>query len=269
MLVYTTPAPSLPCNWDVDPGCCTEWANYDPSLQARAAQYGAFVMWAATGRRYGVCPRTVRPCGRSRETTNTYGYYWSGGVWFPYIFNGVWRNCSGCSGGFGCCTCEPRCQVYLPAPVASIPASGISIDGQIVDASTWRVDDAMWLVRTGGECWPECQDYTADSGTGVFEVQYNQGYEVPSILLSAAGELACEYAKACLGQACRLPSRAQSITRQGVSMSMVNIDEVLKAGLTGVQTVDQVIMMFNPYGLKSPMRISSPDLPVQRTVTQP
>lgn len=268
MEVFTTPAPSLPCNWDVDTSCCDTWADYSTQLQTAAAEYGAFTVWAATGRRFGLCERTVRPCG-VQPVNIPNGYFWSEGTWLPYIFNGAWRNCWGGCGntGFGCCTCEPRCQVWLPAPVASIPATGVSVDGAIVNVDSWRIDNGMWLVRTDGECWPNCQDYNVDSGAGTFTVTFLQGIPVPDILLRAAGELACEWAKSCLGQACRLPQRVQSITRQGVSMSMVNIDDVLRAGLTGVQTVDQVIMMFNPYGLKSRMRIFSPDQPVNRTVT--
>lgn len=268
MDVYTTTAASLPCNWAVDTSCCDTWDSYSTDLQTAAAEFGALLVWAATGRRYGACERTVRPCGEQRQWIPN-GYFWSEGTWRPYIFNGAWRNCFGCGAGLGCCTCEPDHQVYLPAPINSIPATGVSVDGEIVPVDSWRVDNSMWLVRTDGESWPNCQDYNADSGAGVFTVTYFQGLPVPSPLLRAAGELACEYAKACLGQACRLPSRATNITRQGVSMSLVNVDELLRAGLTGVQTVDQVITTFNPYGLKSQMRISSPDLPVIRTVTQP
>jgi hypothetical protein len=49
---------------------------------------------------------------------------------------------------------------------------------------------------------------------------------------------------------------------------MVDVDTILGKGWTGITTVDQVIAMFNPYGLKSRMRVSSPDVPVERIVTQ-
>lgn len=267
--VFTTVAASLPCNWNVDTSCCDTWDGYSTQLQTAAAEYGAMVLWAATGRRFGLCERTIRPCGMT-SGNNVIGYYWSDGTWFPYIFNGVWRNCSGCAGSsFGCCTCEPTCQVWLPAPVNSIPATGVSVDGAIVNVDSWRVDNGMWLVRTDGECWPTCNDYDVDSGVGVFQVTYLQGLAVPSVLLRAAGEIACEYAKSCTGAACRLPQRVQSLTRQGVSISMVDVDDLLKAGFTGIQTVDQVIAAFNPYGLKSPPRVYSPDAPVTRMVTYP
>jgi hypothetical protein len=49
----------------------------------------------------------------------------------------------------------------------------------------------------------------------------------------------------------------------------VNIEELLRNGLTGVATVDQIIRNFNPYGLVSRMRIDSPDIPGHRTTTWP
>jgi len=268
--VFTTPAPSLPCaGWDVNTDCCEEfWETLSPDLQTAAAEYGAFTLWAATGRRFGLCTKTVRPCGRVCNQRGISGYFWSDGTWLPYIFNGVWRNCwCGCGGG-GCC-CEPTCQTWLAGPVYAISPTGVSQDGEIVPVDAWRVDDGHWLVRTDGDCWPECQDYNVDSGEGTFFVTYQQGIPVPSVLLRAAGELACEWAKSCMGQVCRLPQRVQSLTRQGVSISMVSIDDLLKGGLTGVQTVDSVIASFNPYGLRAPLRLATPDLPVTRRTTIP
>lgn len=261
---------SGPCNWTVDVSCCDTdfWNSLSVATQNAAKEYGAFTMWAATGRRYGGCERTVRPCGNQCNTNGAYGYFWSEGTWQPYIFNGVWRNCwCGCNGSLGCCSCEPRCQVYLPGPVLSIPVTGVSQDGAVVPASSYRVDNGQWLVRTDGLCWTECQDYNVDSGTSTLFVTYARGLEVPNVVLRAAGELACEWAKSCVGQACRLPQRVQSVARQGVTISMVDVDALLEKGLTGVTTVDQVIRNINPYGLTSPMKIASPDLPVNRMTT--
>lgn len=266
--VFTTPAPSLPCNWTVEGTCCDDiWDAASAELQEAAAEFGAFTVWAATGRRFGLCERTVRPCGRQCSQC-AQGWYWSDGFFIPYILNGQWRNCW-CGTGGGCCTCAPECQVWLPGPVASIPVTGVSVDGDIVSVDAWRVDDGHWLVRTDGECWPDCQDYSVDNGAdNTFQVTYYKGLAVPSILERAAGELACEWIKACQGAACRLPQRVQSVVRQGVTISMVDVDTILRQGWTGVDTVDQVIAQFNPYGLRSRMKISSPDDPVTRIVTQ-
>lgn len=269
MDVFTTPAPSLPCNWTVEGTCCDDvWEAASAELQTAAAEFGAFTMWAATGRRFGPCERTVRPCGRQCDNCQQ-GWYWADGVMFPYILNGIWRNCWCGNNGDGCCTCAPRCQVYLPGPVASIPVTGVSVDGVVISDDSWRVDNGKWLVRTDGDCWPDCQDYNLDNGgTNTFQVTYFKGLAVPSILARAAGELACEWIKSCQGSACRLPQRVQSIVRQGVTISMVDVDTILRNGWTGVDTVDQIIAQFNPYGLRSRMKIASPDEPVIRIVTQ-
>lgn len=270
MLVFTEGGAELPCNWDVDTSCCADWDTFSPETQQAAAEYGAFTIWAATGRRFGLCERTIRPCGTFCGSNFYAGYFWDNGTWMPYILDGVWRNCwCGCNGSLGCCSCEPNCQIWLPGPVAAIPATGISQDGAIVPASSWRVDDGHWLVRTDGSCWTQCQDYNVDSGTNTLFVTYSRGLAVPSVLAAAAGELACEWAKSCVGQACRLPQRVQSVTRQGVSVSMVPVEVLLQNGLTGVPTVDQIIRGFNPYGLASPMKVSTPDMPVNRITTIP
>lgn len=276
MLVYTTPAPALPCSWDVDVSCDDNWGQYTNALQTSAAEFGALILWAATGRRFGLCQRTVRPCGRDFRDSLNAGYFWSDGVWFPYIFNGVWRNCwcgSGTSSFPGCCDCNPDCQVWLPGgPVASIPVTGVSVDGAIVPVDSWRVDSVngeQYLVRTDGDCWPSCQDFNVDSGANTFFVTYYQGVPVPSVVLRAAGRMASEFAKSCLGRPCSLPQRVQSITRQGVSVSMVNVDMLLEKGLTGITDVDFVIRSLNPAGLTSAMRISSPDIRTPRTTTIP
>lgn len=275
--VFTgTSLPSLPCNWTVDVTCSDEWDTYSPTLQEAAAEYGALSVWAATGRRFGACLRTVRPC--HREYRNNYGgYFWSYGTWIPYIFNGVWRNCAGCgdAGGFGCCSCEPRCQVFLTPPVSGIVEVRFSGVTGVLDPSAYRVDDYQWLVRQDGDCWPECNDYNAPvtgahapTDDSAWEVTYLWGIPVPAVLQRAAGELAVEWAKSCLGQACQLPQRVTSISRQGVSVTLADVEQLLENGLTGLPNVDSVIQRFNPYRLPSRMRVYSPDItPIRRTTS--
>lgn len=275
--------PTMPCNLTVDVSCCDEWSTYSADLQQAAAEYGALMLWAATGRRYSVCSRTVRPCGRECiGCAGSSGYYWSEGTWYPYIFNGAWRNCW-CGDTMGCCNCRPTCQVWLTPPVSGIVEVRFS-DGTVADPSTYRVDDWQWLVRQGPavtgsgatDCWPTCNDMNspvegalAPADGSAWEVTYLWGLPMPAVLQRAAGELACEWAKNCLGQACRLPQRVTSISRQGVSVTLADVDQLLENGLTGLMTVDSVIRAFNPYRLPSRMKIASPDLPTIRRTTWP
>lgn len=282
---FTTSAPGLPCNWTVDVACCDTWDDYDPAIQTAAAEYGALTMWAATGRRFGACTRIVRPCGEDCGDNNFgwgSGFYWSDGVWFPYILDGVWRNCM-CGRGPNC-GCRPNHQVWLTPPVSGIVEVRFS-DGTIIDPSTYRVDDYQWLVRQGPNLdiepitatdggWPRHNDYNfpvtgalAPADKTSWQVTYLWGIGVPTVLQVAAGELACEWAKNCVGAACRLPQRVTSIARQGVTVSLTDVDQLLQNGLTGLTTVDSLIQRFNPGRLPSRMAIASPDLPTIRETT--
>lgn len=258
--------PALPCNFTVDTGCCDEWATYSPELQIAAAEFAAVAIWAATGRRFGACTRTVRPC-RKEEDSTWAGYYWSYGVWMPYIFAGAWYNSSGCQNN-----CRPRCEIYLAPPVSGIVEVRYAGIG-VIDPAAYRVDDYQWLVRQDGNCWPTTNDYNkpvtgtyAPTDGSAWQVTYSQGLPVPGVLQRAAGMYACEYAKSCTGQACALPQRVTSISRQGVSVTLADVDQLLQNGLTGLVEVDSIIQRFNPYRLPSRMKVVSPDVtPIRRT----
>lgn len=258
-----------PCSWTIpDPLCCgAAWAATPADVQSAARDYAATILWAATGRQFGLCQIDVRPCGMKRCPDGSgefWGYDWSGGTWVPYIFNGQWFNC-GC--GIGCC-CDPRCQVRLMGPVASIIE--VTIGGIAVDPSTYRVDDDHWLVRTAGECWPRCADMDTDDGDNVFIVTYQRGTAVPNALLRAAATLACEWAKGCLNdETCRLSNRVTSVIRQGITIDMVNPEDLLESGLTGLWEVDTVIRAFNPNRTNERLRVYAPELNVPRQTTWP
>lgn len=254
---------STPCGWDIPaPLCCAGWDEVDPAIQDAADDYAALILWASTGRQFGLCEVTVRPCGMRRcqdGGAEFFGYDWSGGTWVPYIFNGVWFNCA-CP---GVCCCDPRCQVRLMGPVDSI--AEVTIDGVVVNPDTYRVDDNHWLVRTGGECWPQCADMNDEAAS--FEVTYMRGKPVPPVLLTAAATLKCEWAKACVGGECRLGNRATSAARNGITIEMVDPTDLLENGRTGLWEVDSLIQAFNPYGLRQQLRVYAPELNVPRTVT--
>lgn len=258
-----------PCDWpiSVSEECCTGWTALPQDQKDRAVRLATKIMWAATGRRYGLCVNVVRPCGNDRQCGSCGGGWdWSDGGWMrPFIWDGVWRNCAcPCP-----CECAPSCQIKLPGPVNSV--TEVLIDGVILAPSSWRVDDFQWLVRTDGQCWPQCQDYNVDiPAAGTLQVTYLRGDPIPLDVLDAAAILACEFAKACAAdKSCRLPGRLQTLTRQGVTASMVDINAVLKFGLTGLTEVDMIIMADNPYGHRTRPFFSSFDTdPRVRTVTQ-
>lgn len=258
-----------PCDWEIpDPLCCSEtWDSLDPSVQDAAHDYAALVLWAATGRQFGLCEVTVRPCGMKRCDDGLgefWGWNWGGGTWTPYIFNGAWFNCV-CP---GTCCCEPRCQVRLAGIVDSV--TEVVIDGVIIPDDAYRVDDNHWLVRTDGECWPTCADLNTDAPDEIFTVTYDRGIPVPPSLLMAASMLACEWGKACVGDGdCRLGNRVTSLARNGVTIDMVSPGELLDQGMTGIFEIDLVVRSLNPNGKKERPRIKAPELNWPRQVTSP
>lgn len=247
---------AAPCAWtSINTSCCADfWAELTPAEQATATTAATYILWAATGRQYGACDITVRPCGAWPCDDGIAGYTWDNGTWVPYIYNGQWFNCA-C---VGACRCGARCKVYLPGPVASV--ASVSVDGVVVDPAAYRVDDARWLIRTDGNCWPTGQNFDVDSGTGTFTVTYGQGTPVPQVVLDAAGTLACEWAKMCRGEECQIPTRIATLTRQGTTFDGVNIDQLLAQGFTGISSVDQIIAIVNPHKLTGRLRIMSPEL---------
>lgn len=238
---------SAPCDWTltVDEDCCEGFAALPADVQARAIRLATYVMWAATGRRYGICDVIIRPCGNDRRCGTCGSWEFRGGWMAPYILDGLWRNC-----GCPCpCDCTPHCQITLPAPVEEV--TEVLIDGVVLAAGSWRVDNNQYLVRTDGECWPSCQDMNVDPpAADTLQVKYGRGEPIPAAILDAAAVLACEFGKLCSGAACRLPGRLQTLTRQGVTVSMADIDMILRRGLTGIAEVDLIIVQDNPYRLK-------------------
>lgn len=262
-----------PCSWPVDVLCSEEeWAAFSQEVQGAAIAWSTYILWALTGRRYGPCSLTVRPCGPkcmgptgylTFPVTTNGALSGAGMPWMiPWIDNGVWRNC-GCAGP---CTCAARCQVALPGPVAAV--NEVKVDGLVISPTAYRLDVVRGipvLVRTDGLCWPECQDMNQDiNETGSFAITYQRGIAVPRAGQLAAGELAVEFAKACAGQDCALPAQLASLSRNGVEVQVADPTAVLESGLTGIPNVDLWIRAVNPYRRPARSRVMSADLPASR-----
>lgn len=259
------------CELPVDTSCCPDWATYTAPVRANAEAWAGYILWALTGRQFGVCEVTVRPCYKrcTPRSYETYGVwmdspYGGGRSWIPYLDSGEWRNCGCC----GICCCGASCEIWLPGPVVAI--TEVAISGVAVDPLTYRVDDAELLVRQGGECWPECQDFdVAAGGTGSLSVTYTRGRALPVAGQLAAGRLACEFAKACVGADCAIPQEVVSVSRGGVQFELVNPTDSFQNGLTGIAEVDRFITAVNPNQLMAPPEVYSLDVFTPRQQTWP
>jgi hypothetical protein len=173
-----------------------------------------------------------------------------------------WTNAPTC-GGSGC-SCGSLSEIVLPGLVSEMWQ--VRIDGVLLKTSDYRVDNGNRLVRTDGKSWPSCQYLDREvTEVGTMVVSYVPGIKPSAAGLWAAGVLTCEFAKACSGGKCRLPSSVTSIARQGISMDIST--GMFADGMTGIREVDAYLTSINPNALRQPPRVWSPDLPDHRFTT--
>jgi len=252
----------------------TDWSSYgdaaaiasiDPGLKIRAEALAWMTFRSLTGRRVATCPVVLRPC-TSRCSEGSYLSAESNGMgpFIPYIGgNGQWYNIT--CGHRDSCSCTMVSEIRLPSGAGGIDQ--VVIDGAILPASAYRIDNGSRLVRQDGGAWPLCQDMSAPAGAvGTFTVSYYQGAMPTDVDNWAVGILAAEFLKASSGaKGCRLPKNVTQVTRQGVSYEVTT--DMFANGLTGIQEVDIVIRSHNPNLLKSRPRVFSPDVPRGRMKT--
>lgn len=87
-------------------------------------------------------------------------------------------------------------------------------------------------------------------------IRYLAGEPIPEGAALAVGRLAKERYLQCIGdKRCRLPSGATQVTRQGVSVQMMNPSDFLDQGRTGLPEVDMWVSSVNPYGMAEPSEV--------------
>lgn len=150
------------------------------------------------------------------------------------------------------CSCGFLSEVTLSrGPVISVQQ--VKVYGDVVDPARYRLDGGNRLVwrpdldpahqnRWGN--WPACQMLDrADTEDFTWSVAYTYGRTPPAGGKMAAASLACQLALALApaadeGGACRLPTRVTNITRQGVSMVVLDPLTLIQDGMVGLAEVD-------------------------------
>lgn len=255
----------LPDAWPDDPEQTIEQllAAMTPG-QRSAYDFAAELLGSLTQHRYGLCERVARPC--SARCALGAGYSRSAGGWFsPYLYAGRVYNSCGCGPQLACGCGDTRAAIVLAGPVESV--SQVLVDGLVVPADAYRIDNATVLVRTDGDVWPLVQDLNAPATEdNTFQVTYRQGLPLPAGGQRALSVLMLELFKARCGDAsCRLPSRVTSVVREGVTYSMLDDPTaLLDAGRIGIADVDMWLASINPHGTRTRMAVYSPDLPRRR-----
>jgi len=192
------------------------------------------ILWAATGRRFHQCDATERPiplmCG------------------CPVV-----------------CACDPNNPLagYDYVKLTNRPVIEISkvvFNGVEMDLDLFTIVNDESVLSAAGP-FPVGQDLTGSKDDeGSWYIEYVYGKPVPNLGKMAVAELATELGKACVGDRdCALPSRVQNISRQGMSMTMIDPQVHLDRGLWGLTLTDQFISTYNRRRLARAARVFSPD----------
>jgi hypothetical protein len=254
------------CGWDTQPCECSALDTLhenNPNLAAAVEAMAARHLYRWTGSRFAPCPVTIRPC---RSDCRSVGQVlnFNGQYGHPLMWPGFGCAC----GGQDSCSCNNICQIELTGPVLAVDE--IWIDGVLLPPTAYRVDNGKYLVRIDGECWPECNDLSKpymvvpdgpgeEAVLGTWAVTYRHGLPIPAGGAEVAGLLACEIAKAiCNDKSCALPTRVREISREGITIAMLDDFTGLSEGMTGLWLVDSWIMTNRP-GRPSHFSVWSPE----------
>ena len=201
---------------DVD-ACGVDTSLYDADLVASAITAGSDWLYQNSGRRWsGVCETDERPCGCGCGCAAYGTFPWPGVVsdfdaWAAYY--GTFADAN----TYGLCSCSSKSIIETTyGPVTSI--TSIVIGGSTLDSGKYVIVPPNRIMRTDGEAWPSCQDYSSAS-TGMI-VKYRHGEAPPALGELAAADLVSEILRSCGGEACALPPGTVAVTRRNVSVNL-------------------------------------------------
>ena len=136
-----------------------------------------------------------------------------------------------------------------------------TLSEEVVPVYDLEVEEDHSFVVNGFVVHNCCSDHSDPALA--FSVDFDYGFAPPPAGVRAAADLACQLALSCdpatVGE-CKLPQRVTSITRQGVSMVVLDPFDFLEEGRTGVYTVDLFLKTYNPTRNRRPPAVWSPDI---------
>lgn len=238
-----------PCEWPLSFVECTNtevFDNLSTEDKGHVTDMATNLLWHWSGRKFGLCPVTIRPCreecppGAFLDHMALRSRILPGLPWRPVLVGGEWFNVS-CGNCHRSCRCTHRNTFPLPTGTTSV--QDVTVDGTVLDASEYYVErqykGSPFLVRREG-FWPLWQDLSLpDTEPDTWSITLTRGNPVPIGGQIAAGLLAVEVAKAlCKDSSCQLPSRMQTVTRQGVTVAVLDTMEDIDKGKTGIYLVD-------------------------------
>ena len=253
---------------------CEACADIDEDILEDMLLPASELLYVLSGRQFnGLCTESVRPCRKpiipdnpAWDLVNRATYeMWRG--WAAY-WNFTWGQCGcGWEPGLSGCSCAPIQAIKLGREeIDSIEE--VIIDGVPLADTAYVVLERTWLVRIDGNSWPMRQDVTKPlTESNTWGVTFTYGNAPPALGVVAAASLACQFALGCTGSnLCLLPKRAQTLTRQGMTVAFLDPFDFLNHGRTGVYEVDLFLSAMNPNNLQEQAMVFSPDYPGRTTV---
>ena len=234
-----------------------EYANSEFAYEACKSASG--LLWAMSGRKYsGVTTVTERYVCQNRvfrlgASVNTYQALLLDGAVFNIPsdefdnFND--RVVDGLS---------PESRIRLRGRPVTKVHSIRRRDGLVLDPSSYYLVDHSTIQAATGVPWTPCN----------LEITYSYGTYPPTMGKMAARTLAIEFAKLWSGDDdCALPQRVTSISRQGVSYTLLDSQDFIEEMRTGIYVVDLFLKSVNPDKARTKARVFSVDVPRGRRYT--
>jgi hypothetical protein len=224
-----------------------------------AVQVASNLLWAMSGRKYtGVTTVTERYTCTLRnnrmgpsDRTNS-----------PVLFGGdVYNIPSGDYDEYSELVADglsPDARIRLRGrPVTKIHAIR-NKTGTVLDPSSYYLVDHSTIHVRVGTPWTPCN----------VEITYSYGIPVPVAGKMAARKLAIEFARLWGGdEACELPQRVTSVSRQGVSYTILDNQEFIDELRTGLYEIDLFLKTVNPDNARRKSKVFSVDTPRARRYT--
>lgn len=224
-----------------------------------AIKTASYLLWAMSGRKYtGVTTVTERyTCvlrnNRMGPSTKTNS---------PVLFGGdVYNIPSGDYDEYSELTSDglsPESRIRLRGrPVTKIHAIR-NRNGAVIDPSNYYLVDHSTVHIVPNTAWTPCNT----------EITYSYGTPVPIAGKMAARKLAIEFCRLWNGdEMCELPQRVTSVSRQGVSYTILDNQEFIDELRTGLYEIDLFLKVANPDNARRKSKVFSPDQPRARRYT--
>lgn len=203
-------------------------------------EYATFVVWSLSGRRYAPTQTLI-------EAYDTRDTFRKRGDVYPMFHNGRPYNVYDCES----CVCS-GCGIMHRTRLRQAPVQHILdvwLDGKFLNRKQYVLLDYSVLgLKTDEACGAEC-----------IVVRYAYGTGIPPGGTLAVARLAEELLRASLGQDCSLPERVTSVSRQGMTWALLDPQEFLVDGRTGVYEVDLLLVALNPAKALARPKVFTPD----------